>query len=230
MTSSLWIRAAGARRFVPGIAVLAMVVAPASASASHATARRSCHAPRLVGLTLYTARTRSAKAGCRLLTKGASVQDPTIQTVERQRTGSRRTAGVITVWLNPLCGGGGSALTGPPAGEPIVKPGPTELVTGLFLEGGSPLPGLSSAPECAPSPGTPWAGTISIVDPANGSTVATQTVAAGKLAMFDLSPGTYSIDGTFAKAYVDNVRITAEATVTIISGETVRQDISVNVP
>ena len=92
-----------------------------------ALATGRCRVPRLKGLAVQKARARAAKAGCRLRMRGAPVKQPLIQTVARQRPRAGRRAKTVTIWVNPACFRTG--LSGPPAGEPLVKPGPTELVT-----------------------------------------------------------------------------------------------------
>lgn len=189
--------------------------------------RGGCYAPRLKGLVVREARSRATTAGCRLRILGPRVKMPAVQTVAEQHPRRGRAAKVITVSVNPLCFR--SALSGPPNGEPIVKRGPTRLVTGLFLVGG-PLVEFS-APRCAFPPASPWAGTITVTDAATGAIVATQTVAEDQLARIDLAPGTYTISGTFADAStnVDDIGATPQ-TIVVPSGKTVRQDITADVP
>ena len=192
-----------------------------------ALATGRCHVPRLKGLAVQTARAKAAKAGCRLRMRGAPVKQPVIQTVARQRPRAGRRAKTVTIWVNPACFR--SALSGPPAGEPLVTSGPTELVTGLFLEGGPLVP--FSSPHCAFAREQPWAGTIEVGDHASGAQIATETVARGQLATFDLAPGTYDISGSFAQAQTNDQPIHARTqTVAVPAGKTVRQDITADVP
>jgi len=117
------------------------------------------------------------------------------------------------------------AAPGPPAGEPFVSTGPTELRNGLFLAGG-PLtifPGRCRA-------GVPGAGTIAVIAGATGATVATGTVAAGRLATVRLGPGTYRVNGTFADVRVNGLPMKSSVSVTIPAGHTVRQDLLASVP
>jgi hypothetical protein len=155
------------------------------------------------------------------------VTEAAVQTVATQRPIAGRTAGVVTVWINPLCFR--SALPGPPSGEPIVRTGPTRLVSGLFLVGG---PGVSfSSPKCVFRPESPWAGTITVSDPSTGAIIATRNVAKGQLAAFDLTPGEYTINGTFANAHANGAPIDAfPHTVNVPLDKTVRQDVSFDVP
>ncbi len=105
-----------------------------------------------------------------------------------------------------------------------MKRGPTELVSGLFLDGGP----LRHAPRCRS--GTPWAGTITVTNPA-GMIIASDKVHTGKLARIRLAPGTYAIHGTFANATRNGQPIETEPqTVTITAGETVREDVVANIP
>lgn len=207
---------------------------PSPGPASTATRGKgaACHrVPKLVGLSLSVARMRSAQAGCELRVREAGtsqvVEVPpsgpsAAQIVTRQTPHAGGVGRVVTVWLKPLCYQ--SAEPGPPAHEPRVKRGPTELVSGLFLDGGP----LRHAPRCRS--GTPWAGTITVTNPA-GMVIASDKVHAGKLARIRLAPGTYAIHGTFANATRNGQPIETEPqTVTITAGETVREDVVANIP
>jgi hypothetical protein len=186
----------------------------------------ACRVPHLTGVVVAVARRRLTKAGCRVRLLGASVKRPDIQTIGRQGAspGERRRA--VTVWVNQLCSG--SADPGPPRGEPFVTPGPTELISGLYLAGGPHR--FRSAPRCDSIAGTPGPGTIAVTNPATGETV-TITVTRGHLAMIRLPAGTYSVVGTFAGAVRNGQHIRSfPKTVTIPAGRTVRQDAVVNIP
>ena len=197
---------------------------PAFASNAQAAATGSCRAPLLVGLTLAKARVRAGRAGCRIRVVNGQIRaEEPLQRVARQKPAAGSKQRSINVWLVPLCAQ--SAAPGPPAGEPFVTAGPTELRSGVFLDGGP----LVLRPTCRA--GTPLAGTITIVNPATGATVASATVAAGKLATFPLAPGTYTIDGTLANASSGAAPMrTRPQTVTITAGMTVRQDTADDVP
>jgi hypothetical protein len=107
-------------------------------------------------------------------------------------------------------------------------PGPTELVSGLYLDGGPHR--FRSVPRCTSLSGIPGAGTITVTDPASGAIVASATVANGKLAKIPLPPGTYTITGTFANAISNNQHMQSPPrSVTIRSGQTVRQDVSASI-
>jgi hypothetical protein len=183
-----------------------------------------CRPPRLKGLTLARARARAARAGCRLAVVNGQVRaEEPAQLVARQAHRSGRQGRLIRVWLVPLCAQVGAP--GPPAGEPIVTTGPTELISGLYVAGGA----LLLLPICRP--GVSSAGTITIVDPATGAIVASATVATGQLATFPLAPGTYAIEATFADASTDGLADhSIPQSVTIPAGKTVRQDTVVSVP
>ena len=206
-----------------------------TAPATPAAAVRACRAPRLVGITITRARARARAAGCELRIArsrgGSRVTQPSVQTVARQLplpgSATQAPAGTVTVWANPVCFRTG--LPGPPPNEPIVTPGPTRLVSGLFLQGG-PLV-IFSTPHCASGPGKSSAGTITVDDAGDGHQIASMTVAAGALASFDLAPGRYTIIGTFANATMNSQPIqTQPKTVTVRAGNTVRQDVVVYVP
>ena len=198
--------------------------APAHA---HAHAASVCRVPRLAGLVLSVARKRAAKAGCRIRLQGAHVTTPQVQTIRTQTPRAGRHGRVVTVWVSPLCSGMGAE--GPDINEPRVTAGPTELVSGLYVVGG-PL-ALWSEPRCTPHPGEPGAGTITVRDPVNGAVVASQTVTRGHLATIPLAPGTYTIQGTFGSATInEQPGQSFPATVEIPPGKTVRQDVFLNVP
>jgi len=194
------------------------------ASNARAHASGSCREPRLEGLTLAKARVRAGLAGCLVhVVNGQIPADEPMQLIARQKPAAGSERRSIDVWLVPLCRQ--TAAPGPPAGEPIRKAGPTELVSGIFLDGGP----LVLRPTC--SPGRPSAGTIRIVNPTSGATVASSTVATGKLATFPLPPGTYTIEGTVANATSESMPIhTRPETVTIRAGVTVRQDAVADLP
>lgn len=202
--------------------VLALGSAVASANATPKVAARdrsACRVPKLTGLSLAKARALAAGSGCKIVVVDAQIPGPQPkQLVARQVPRAGHHGHSITVWLVPLCAQ--SADPGPPHGEPFVTIGPTELVTGLYLDGGPPV----YAPRCRV--GVPSPGTITISDPATGATVARVTVARGHLATIPLPPGTYAIDGTFGNASSDGLAMhSLPQHVTIPAGSTVRQDV-----
>jgi hypothetical protein len=190
--------------------------------------------PPLTGLTLAKARSVAARFGCSVHVAGAPILGPSGQRVrisggEDRRRIARQTpkpgarGQSINVWLVAECAEMGAP--GPPAGEPFLTVGPTELVSGLYLAGG---PFEIFAGRCRQ--GTAEAGTIVVIDPASGATVASATVASGQLATIPLAPGTYTVDGTFAAATVNGVAMTSSLSITIPADRTVRDDIVVSVP
>lgn len=219
----------------PASAARAAGAAMHAAMAPARRARHACaHVPRLVGLSLSAARRRAARAGCKVQAREAGsgqIVEKRLngryaaQAVLRQAPRAGRAGGVgwtVAVWLKPLCHQ--SADPGPPAGEPFVKPGPTELISGLFLGGGP----LVSSPRCRS--GTPSPGTIAVTNPSTGAVIASDSVASGQLATIPLAPGTYAITGTFASAFVNNQPIkTPPLQVTIPAGDAVRQDVVANI-
>ncbi len=117
-----------------------------------------------------------------------------------------------------------SAAPGSPPGEPFTYHGATELVSGLFLNGGP----LRRSAKCRP--GVPSAGTITVTSTITGSVVASDNVSRGHLARIPLAPGVYTITGTFATAFSNNQPIQARPEkVTISAGTTVRQDIDASI-
>ena len=226
-----------------GVLGLTVVVAAANAGQlRNLTARTgrhgsdTCRVPRLTGLTLAKARALAARAGCQIRVSGAPILTlPPQQHVHvsgsqgqrriaRQAPRAGREGHPIKIWLVAECAE--QALPGPPAGEPFVTVGPTELISGLYLGGG---PFLIRPGPCRQ--GVHGAGTIAVISPTTGATVARATVASGQLATIPLAPGSYTIEGTFADATVNGVPIqSAPQTVTIPAGMTVRQDVGASVP
>ena len=209
--------------------ILAVGASTVAGAESHrATAAVSvCRVPRLSGIVVSLARARAAKAGCQVRLLGAPVTDPGIQTIRLQRPSARHHGRTVTLWVNPICGD--SALTGPGISEPSLTAGPSELISGLYIVGG-PLR-LRSEPRCTFHPGIPGPGTITVRDAATSAIVASQTVTGGHLAPIPLTPGTYTVEGTFGNATINNQAGRSLATtVQIAAGETVRQDVFLNVP
>jgi len=103
------------------------------------------------------------------------------------------------------------------------------LISGLYVVGG-PLR-VWSEPRCTPRPGEPGAGIVTVRDPADGAVVASQTVTRGQLATIPLAPGAYSIQGTFGDATInEHPGESFLTTVQILPGQTVRQDVFLDVP
>lgn len=212
-TSLRWMVAAAASMMVLPL-TLAAAPSPAAATAL-------CHAPRIVGLSVTAARVRARASGCRLRLTGTSVKMPTIQTIGSQGARPGQVTKLLTASVNPLCP---SAVNiGPPPGEPLLRPGPTELVTGLFIEGGALI--LRSAPSCKVLVGKSSAGTITVTNSAGTAVADNAVVTAGQLLDVTLSPGTYTVSGVFA-----NGPAARPITVTVPSGEVVRQDLVLDVP
>jgi hypothetical protein len=186
-----------------------------------ATASRTCHAPRLTGLTVATARAKARVAGCPLRLTGARLQMPTIQTIHTQSVRPGRVAKVVTVSVNPLCPG--ALNIGPPPGEPIVKSGPTELISGLFIVGGAFI--YRSAPNCKVFVGKSSGGTITITNSVGTVFANNMALAPGQLLYVNVPAGSYTITGVFSGG-----EKAGPTTVTVASGEIVRQDLVLDVP
>ena len=225
------IRGSASRRLMTGasLALVTLVLCAASVTATArptATASKGCHVPRLTGLTLEVARVRAAHARCTLRVKGAPLDQARIQTVERQSpAGGRRSSSSVTVWLNPVCRG--SAAYGPTIKEPVVTNGPTELVSGFYLDGG-PLSTFSD-PNCLRPEPPPDAGTVEVID-ASGVVVATSTSATGHFVKIPLPAGSYTIRGTFLDATINGAHPTKAESVVIPPYDTVRQDFFLSIP
>lgn len=207
------------------IIVTALCVASLNAAGRPVIASKVCHAPQLRGLTLDVARLKAAKAGCKLRLKGAAVKQPEVQTVDRQSPPAGRHSSTVTVWLSPFCFG--SAAYGPVIAEPTVMPGPTELVSGFYLDGG-PLARFS-APHCKRSEPPPAAGMVEVTN-ATGALVATQTSTAGHFVKILLPAGSYTIRGTFLDATINGTHPTETMSLAIPTGHTVRRDFFLSVP
>jgi hypothetical protein len=207
------------------IVVTALCLASVNATGRPAIAGKVCHAPQLRGLTLKVALQKTAKAGCKLHLKGAAPKQPEVQTIDRQSPAVGRHSSTVTVWLNPFCYG--SATYGPGITEPTVTPGPTELVSGFYLDGG-PLARFST-PNCKRPEPPPGAGVVEVIN-ATGTLVATQTSTAGHFAKIALAAGSYTIRGTFLNATINGTHPTETKSLTIPTGQTVRQDFFLSVP
>jgi hypothetical protein len=191
-----------------------------------AHAARVCTMPRLTHLTLELARRQAARAGCALTVKGALVKQATVQTVQRQSPVAGRHASRATIWLNPLCFG--EADHGPAISEPRVTPGPTELISGFYLDGG-PLRRFSS-PGCHRPEQPPGGGTVEVIAPATGALVAKQSSGPGMFVEIPLPPGSYKLIGTFGNATINGQHPTESRSVEIPPGHTVRQDFVLPIP
>jgi hypothetical protein len=106
-----------------------------------------------------------------------------------------------------------------PAHEPKYTSGPTELVSGLYIQGGAVPP-----PPCHPEPRGPYAGKLTITN-RNGTFRATQTVGNGHLAHIPLAPGHYRLNGRLAGG-----GSTVPVDFTVRAGQKVRQDAFEDVP
>ena len=115
----------------------------------------------------------------------------------------------------------GSAAYVPEITEPLITPGPTELVSGFYFDGGPAV--RFSAPGCkrpAPSPGE---GTVEVMS-ASGALVATQTSERGHFVEIPLPPGSYTVTGTFLDATINGVHPRETEHVVIQPGYSTRQD------
>jgi hypothetical protein len=202
------------------MSIVPLTLAGASSIAS-ATSTASCRVPRLTGLTVTKARDRAENVGCRLRLVGAKVQVPMVQTIHTQSVRPGRLASVVTVSVNPLCSG--SVNPGPPPNEPIIKAGPSELITGLFIEGGAMIE--SSAPHCKDLVGKSSAGTITVTN-SDGSVIADNTaLSAGQELYVNVPAGSYTVSGKFAGG-----EAVGPITVVVPTGKSVRQDLVLPVP
>ncbi len=216
--------------FVAALSVAALILAllGGAAPALAGGGRRpngGCRVPHLAGLTIEEARRRAARAGCRLRLEGARLQDAAIQTVQGTSPAAGRRSSRVEVWLNPLCRG--SAVRGPESPEPLVTVGPTELVSGFYLDGG---PAISfSAPHCTRTETRPGAGTVEVIN-AGGAVVATATSSPGHFVEIPLPAGSYTVRGTFLEATINGAHPSKTQSVVIEDDHTVRQDFLLSIP
>jgi hypothetical protein len=195
------------------------VLSTTAVSASSAEA--TCHAPQLTRLTVTAARTRAKAAGCALRLTGASVTMPAVQTIRTQNVRAGRSAKSVTVSVNPLCPG--PADLGPPSGEPLITTGASELVTGLFLEGGPIVD--RSAPVCKDLAGKSTGGTITITNDAGTTIANAMKLTPGQLLYVNVPAGPYTISGVFSDGTT-----AVPITVTVSSDQIVRQDLVDDIP
>ena len=107
-----------------------------------------------------------------------------------------------------------------PPSEPHATAGPSELVAGIYIQGGAIIPG------CHMRPRGPYAGTLAVYDAATGRLVARQTRRHdGRLFRIVLAPGTYTVRATDG----GGLR-TVPMTVRIPRHRTVRDDVFIDVP
>jgi hypothetical protein len=107
-----------------------------------------------------------------------------------------------------------------PRHEPLVTRGPTELIAGLYVQGGAFIVG------CPQRPRGPYAGTLTATSVRTGRRVARETLTKpGKLFVLALAPGRYVLRATES----GGLRA-APVRVTIPAHRTVRQDVFIDVP
>jgi hypothetical protein len=192
----------------------------AGSSTAAVAATTFCHVPRFTDLTVSTARNRDRVAGCRLRFVGAAVQMPTIQTIHSQSVPRGPRARVVTLEVNALCGG--AINPGPPAGEPIIKSGAPEIITGLFIEGGAYIE--RSAPNCRTIVGKSSAGTITITNLV-GTFAYNMALSAGQLLNVRVPVGVYNVSGVLASG-----NRVGPIMVNVGADQIVRQDLVLDVP
>lgn len=201
--------------------VAVMPLALSTTTVTAASTPSTCHAPRLTGLTVTVARRHAKAAGCDVRLVGAKLQMPQIQTVRTQDVRPGKVTKVVTLTINPLCSG--AAENGPPAGEPIITTGPTELISGLFLEGGPFM--IRSAPNCKDVVEKSSPGWITVTNSAGTVIVNKMELKQGQLLYVKVPAGKYTISGVLS---VNNK--VGPVTVNVPSGKTVRQDLTLDAP
>ncbi len=107
-----------------------------------------------------------------------------------------------------------------PPHEPVLTRGPSELVAGLYVQGGAYIVG------CPQQPRGPYAGTLSAISTRTGRVVARETLRQpGKLFVLKLAAGSYTLRATNS-----NGLLAAPARVRIPAHRSVRQDVFIDVP
>jgi hypothetical protein len=109
------------------------------------------------------------------------------QLVAGQSPGPGGRTSAVTVSLRPLCSQ--PSDPGPEVTGPTSRSGPTELIAGLYREGGP----LQLASRCRTA--NPVGGTITISS-ASGRLITHRTVKPGKFGVFPLPPGGYTVSGS----------------------------------
>jgi hypothetical protein len=176
------------------VAYAALVSVPTSVAAG-----RGCVAPRLVGVSLASARDAVSGSGCVVRIEqlpghgryAMPAQPEARQIVGEQSPSPGTHAGEVTVWLKPLCDQ--PELPAPAITGPQSTSGTAELVVGLYLAGGP----QRRRPTCATA--TPSAGVLTITT-AQGMAVTQRAVHAGRVAIFPLPPGGYVVSGVLSSA------------------------------
>jgi hypothetical protein len=215
------------QKTVVPVALLTLATAAALQAGGGAEAAEStCVAPNVVGVNLALARRALGESGCavtvRQLPAHGSYVTPASpdgrQVIARQRPASGARSGTVTVWVKPLCAQ--PASPGPAQRGPVSEKGPTELIAGLYVQGGP----LQTSASCRR--GSSAAGTVTVSTP-GGKVIARRRVRAGRFGIFPLAPGSYVIGGTLAGGHGTQLR---SAPVTLAARRTTRLNLVAQVP
>lgn len=212
--------------FPVALLTLATAAALPAGGGAEAAAEGTCVAPDVVGVNLAMARRALGESGCavtvRQLPAHGSYVTPASpdgrQLVARQRPSAGDRSPAVTVWVKPLCAQ--PANPGPKRRGPVSEKGPTELIAGLYLQGGA----LQTSPSCRGS--SSEAGTVTVSTP-GGKVIARRQVRAGRFGIFPLAPGSYVIGGTLAGGH--GARLPT-APVTLAARRTTRLNLVAYVP
>ncbi len=219
-------------RTLPGRSAVPLALAAAAGGALPASTAAAtkphtgCVAPEVVGVDLSMARGALQASGCNVVVRQLPAHGDyvtpsspdTRQLVGSQSPGAGSHASTVTISLRPLCAE--PTLPGPETRGPSSSGGPTELIVGLFLEGGP----VVTAPQCkrgVPSPG------VVTVTTASGQPVAQRTVRGGRFGVFPLKPGHYLISGSFSSSSAAGALAGPQA-VTISAHRTTRLNVVAN--
>jgi hypothetical protein len=199
---------------------------PASTAADPAAS--GCRTPDVVGVSLAMARHAIGASGCHLVIHQLPAQGRFVtpedaddrQLVARQSPGPGGRTSAVIVSLRPLCSQ--PSDPGPDITGPSSRSGPTELVAGLFRQGGPPR--LTATCRT----GSPVGGILTISS-ASGQAIAHRSVKSGKFGVFPLKPGSYMVSGSLGDTAngtpiqlgPERVKITAHHTTSINVVETV---------
>jgi len=206
----------------------ALTAAALPAGGGAQAAGGACVAPDVVGVSLAMARRALGDSGCavtvRQLPAHGSYVTPASpdgrQLVARQRPAAGGRSQGVTVWVKPLCAQ--PANPGPPRRGPLSEKGPTELIAGLYLQGGP----LQTSQSCRR--GSSAAGTVT-VSTAAGKLIARRSVRAGRFVIFPLAPGSYVVAGTLAGKAGRSAQLPS-AQVTLGARRTTRLNLVASIP
>ncbi len=216
------------RKKVVPLALAALATSGVLPSAGGAKqAGEGCVAPDVVGVNLAMARRALNASGCGVAVRQLPGHGPYVtpsgpdgrQLVDRQSPAGGGRTRAVTLFLEPLCAQ--PAQPGPKHDGAEQRRGPTELVAGVYLQGGP----LRTSARCRNA--LPEGGTLTVSSSA-GNVLASRRVREGHFAVFPLAPGSYVLAGSVSRA---GARLSVPATAfTIAARRTTRVNAVVVLP